>query len=114
LLILKIWLSKGLGFSDEIAGDASISTLGKGNYEKKVVHPPSQCATKNNSKLKRKASLYGGLHLYPFNRFRGDVHRELMKRLLVVFNDTPGSYLFYALHEGGAVIVIYISLLRGL
>jgi hypothetical protein len=38
----------------------------------------------------------------PFRRFLGDVRREFMQSLSVVFHGTLGCYLRDALHEGDA------------
>jgi hypothetical protein len=43
----------------------------------------------------------------PFRRFLGDVRREFMHRLFVVFHGALGSYLREALlHEGGVDVVV--------
>jgi hypothetical protein len=52
------------------------------------------------------------VYISPFCRFLGDVRRELMQNLSVVFHGALGLYLRYALQEGGIVVVAYLR--RGL
>jgi hypothetical protein len=41
----------------------------------------------------------------PFQQLVGDMRREFMQRFLVAIHGTMGSYLRYALQEGGATHV---------